>query len=75
MPRTHAPKVEPVRQLVDIPTFAKHATVSVLTVRRWIRSGVLPAYRVLSNGPAGRGQLRCDLRDLELVLTREPVKR
>ena len=68
------PRSNPFGQLVDIPTFAKHATVSVLTVRRWIRSGVLPAYRVLSNGPAGRGQLRCDLRDLELVLTREPVK-
>jgi excisionase family DNA binding protein len=51
--------------LVDVEAFATEIDVSSMTVRRMIRAGVLPAYRV-----AGRGLLRVDMRDIDLVLTR-----
>jgi Helix-turn-helix domain len=63
----------PSRDLVDVASFASFAAVSVDTVRRWIRSGVLPAYRLPSSGGVRPGALRLDLRDLELVVRRERV--
>jgi excisionase family DNA binding protein len=58
------PDAPPPRQLVDLETFERQVGVSSRTVRRWIRAGVLPAYRL-----AGRGLLRVDLNDLDKVAT------
>jgi hypothetical protein len=75
MPGSQPPKrLVPDHDLVHISEFARHAGVSPLTVRRWVQTGVLPAYRLPSStgNPVGR-MLRVDLRDLPLVLVRERV--
>jgi excisionase family DNA binding protein len=60
----------PARDLVDVATFAEAAGCSTDTVRRWIHTGVLPAYRLSPTG-SRPGMIRLDLRDLELVVQRE----
>ena len=45
------PKTQPVRErrqpdLVSLTAAADHAGVSTRTIRRWIASGELPAYRI-----------------------------
>jgi hypothetical protein len=78
MPTTRSlqpPSPLPPPDLVPVETFAERAGgVSTLTVRRWIRNGILPAYKIVSSG-RGPGLLRVSLRDLELVVQRYPVQK
>jgi excisionase family DNA binding protein len=45
-----------------VPDAAAYATVSVQTLRRWIKAGLLRAYRV------GPRQVRIDLDDLDALI-------
>lgn len=55
-PAAHAPQ-----ELLTLRQAAAYAVVSVSTLRRWVRDGLLPVYR------AGR-QIRIDRADLVAVL-------
>lgn len=52
------------QRLRSIAVAAEHADVTPRTVRRWVASGLLPAYRV------GPRLLKVDLEDLDRMITR-----
>jgi hypothetical protein len=72
--RNRAPRVEPVRQLVSVDEFARHAGCSKRTIWRWIADDLLPVYWLAATG-VRPGMVRLDLRDLDRVVTRERVAR
>jgi excisionase family DNA binding protein len=51
-----------------VATAARRAGVSTRTLKRWIKSGALPASRLPS--PKGKGHLRIRLGDLEALIAR-----
>src|SRR5437867_1139128 len=53
---------------VSVRLAALRADVSTRTIKRWIRAGLLPAYRLPS--PKARGHLRIRLSDLEALIAR-----
>lgn len=55
----------PAPVFIDVDGAAEILQVSSRTIRRWIRDGHLPAYRL-----RGRGLLRIRLTDLDLLVTR-----
>jgi excisionase family DNA binding protein len=54
-------------ELISVNDAALRLDVSAHTVRRWITSGMLPAYRV------GRRLIKVDLADLDRVAKRIPT--
>lgn len=54
------------RELISVDQFAAECGVGPRTVRNWIRTGQVPAYRL----SVGRGLIRLDRRDVDLVLRR-----
>ncbi len=54
------------RVLVSIEEFADFISVHPRTVRRWIREGRLPGYRV--GDRAGHGMWRVDMNDVDRVV-------
>jgi len=52
------------RELIPIGKFAKLCNVSERSIRRYIRDGIIPGYKV------GHVLLKCDKRDVDLVVRR-----
>jgi excisionase family DNA binding protein len=52
-----------VRPTIGIPVAARRLGVDTSTVRRYIRSGLLPAYRI-----GGQGVIRVNADDVEALL-------
>jgi excisionase family DNA binding protein len=55
------------KNLVSVPTWADHHSISVKTARRWIAEGRLTAYRF------GPRMIRVDLNQAEELLRRIPT--
>jgi excisionase family DNA binding protein len=55
------------RELIGIEEFAAECGVSSRSIRRYVKDGILPAYRV------GHTLLKLDRRDVDLVVRREEV--
>jgi PTS system nitrogen regulatory IIA component len=61
--------MEATMNLMTIKEVAEAVKVSVSTVRRWVRDGLVPAYKVGS-----KGQLRFRLEEIEQFVAKQRVR-